>query len=390
MDMRMILAMLWLCLGLLPSLQGRDATVHFYGAHIPLEYDPALVASHKGSLSEEEGIVSLYQELKARPHQSLLMALGKAKTQYQLNDWLYYQLLEKTVGEIAGHASSRFAGVLSWMLLAESGYDARATFTRQDFFVNVPTQDVLFETPMYEVDGQSFANLSIIYRKGRMVRSVYMVAFIPNGRGQDFSFALEQHPRFPSQIQHKNYTFSHRGKTYRIAAQVDRTLIDLMKDYPNFGEIYFVKTPLSLVSRNSLLPELRKEMQGMDDKEKMEFLVAFTRRGLKYGSDRQAFGRHNHPLTAEEALYYPMMDCEDKVAVLYNLVKELTDFKAVVLAMPDHLSFAVHLKKPVGKTFRHRGRDYTICDPTGPENTSDIGVFPFPSGLRRGEVLGEL
>lgn len=372
------------------SLGASTITVDFYSEKISISYDSKFVSTYSQRLDKEPDVVAFYKELEKRPYQSLLTSLKKAKQQYALNDWLYYQLLEKSLDKICRSRSDRFQGVASWFLMAKSGYDARATFTRSDFYVNVATNEEVFESPMFEIKGESFANLSAILRKGKMVRSVYGVKYAPNSSGQNFSFAMNQHPNLKSVEQAFSYSFDYKDEEVKMTATVDKTIVDIMKDYPKFDEIYFVQTPFSKSIKSSLLPALKKEMKGLSDQEQMEFLVAFTRGGLEYGSDKRNFGTSNRPLTAEEALFYPAVDCEDKVAVMYNLVKELTALKAVVIAMPEHLSFAVDLKVPVGKTVRHKGRKYTICDPTGPENTNEIGVFPFETELRRGEILGEL
>lgn len=372
------------------SLGASTVTVDFYSERITVNYDTELIAAYSNSIAKEDGIVAFYKELEKRPYQSLITSLKKAKLKYQLNDWLYYQLLEKSLDKICQSRSDRFQGVVSWLLVTKSGYNTRATFTKSNFYVNVATREAVFESPMFEVDGKSFANLSAIMRQGRMIKMVYGVQYAPNRQGKNFSFSLDKHPKLKPVEQRFTYLFDYKDKSVKMLATVDKTIVDVMRDYPKFDEIYFVKAPFSQSIKKSLLPALKKAMKGMREQEQMEFLVAFTRGGLRYGSDRKGFGKTNRPLTAEEALFYPTVDCEDKVAVIYNLVKELTVLKAVVLAMPEHLSFAVDLKQPVGKTIKHRGKKYTICDPTGPENTNEIGVFPYDAELRRGEILGEL
>lgn len=365
-------------------------SVDFYSEKITLEYDKEMVAKYDGYLSKEKEMVDFYKVLEKRPYQSYLQSLQKAKTRYQLNDWLYYRLLEKSLDKICQSRSDRFQGVLSWFMMTKSNYDARATFTRSAFYVNVATREDVFESPMFDINGETFANISAILTKGKMSRSVYAIAYAPNKNGKDFSFALNVHPDLKAQEKRLVYSFDYHGKPVELVAKIDKTLINIMAEYPKFDEMYFVSTPLSDVAKSSLLPAFKKELAGKSEQEKIEFFVAFTRGALKYGSDKKGFGDKNKPLIAEEALFYPLVDCEDKVAVLYNLVKELTSLKGVVLAMPDHLSFAVDLRQPIGKTFRHRGKKYTVCDPTGPEDSSEIGVFPNDRDLRRGEVLGEL
>ncbi len=364
--------------------------IDFYGESIGIEYDPVMVATYKGGLLNEQDIEKAYKILEERDFSIFLHSLRNARLNYHLNDWLYSKLMFEVLEKTCKGRSDRFRNMLVWITLAKSGFDARATFTRSELYVNVATREEVFESPMYDDRGKSFANLSVLLEKGRDVVVVYGVKHIPNTGGRDFSFKLEHKPRLQSRIQRFSYEFDFKGERKRLFADVNRTFIDIMEEYPNFDEIDYVTTPFSDALRNSLLPELKREIRGMGEKEKMEFLVTFTRLGLTYGSDKKTFGNKNRPLTAEEALYYPAVDCEDKVAVIYNLVKELTPNRAVVLALPDHLSFAVELSQPFGVTYRYKGKQYTICDPTGPESTCEIGIFPENRNIRRAEVLGEL
>ncbi len=381
-----------LCLGTLfiQTIHAAQQDVDFYGESIRLSYDEALFARYNEDISREQGIVDFYKDLESRPYTTYLNALQKAKSTYQLNDWLYYRLLEQSLDDLCRSRSDRFQSVVSWFILVQSGYDARITFTKSRIFVNVATKEDLFESPMFEMRGELFANLSVILYEGRYVNTVYEVQFIPNDKGKDFSFILDQHPKLEPRLSKRKFYFDFEGKDYELSAQVDETIIEVMREYPSFDEIYFVTAPFSATTRKTLIPALEDAMKGMSEKQRIKFLLSFTRRGLLYGSDRRGFGKKNKPLTAEESLYYEKVDCEDKVAVFYNLLKELTDLEGIVLALPNHLSFGVYFKEAEGETFRFKGRKYTICDPTGPENDDSIGVFPFRTELRKGEVLGEL
>lgn len=364
--------------------------VKFYSETIQIEYDNQLFQPYKNNLRKEDDYVAAFKNLKSRPYQTFLNSLQTAKSTYHLNDWLYTKLIKDAIHEIRKSESNKFKSLLLWLLLSESGFDARATYTPSRLYVNVATKENVFESPMYDHDGKTFANISVILRKERFVKVVYDIAFIPNKTGKNYSITLHEFPNLKSNPKSFFYQFEYKGEQKKITAELDQTIISIMKDYPKFDEIKFVEVPLSQLAKTSLLSQLDELTKEMTNTEKMEFFVSFTRTGLEYGSDRKGFGTKNRPLIAEEALFYPYVDCEDKVAVMYNLVKELTHLKAVVIAMPGHLSFAVDLNDPKGESYRFKGRKFTICDPTGPESMSDIGVFPYKDRLKKGHVLGEL
>ena len=82
-------------------------------------------------------------------------------------------------------------------------------------------------------------------------------------------------------------------------------------------------------------------------------------------------------MIADEVFFYPYSDCEDRSALFYALVRELLDLPMIVVAFPDHLTVAVSLEEELpGAVISYQGRRYYICDPTGPVNSSEIGIFP--------------
>ena len=48
----------------------------------------------------------------------------------------------------------------------------------------------------------------------------------------------------------------------------------------------------------------------------------------------------------------------------------------VVVAYHDHLTIGVAIPGYRGSAVKHKGREFFICDPTGPVNSSEIGFIP--------------
>ena len=66
----------------------------------------------------------------------------------------------------------------------------------------------------------------------------------------------------------------------------------------------------------------------------------------------------------EQTLVYENSDCEDRVALFFYLVKEIYNLPMIVLTYPKHVTIAVKLDKPVGKTIVYNGNKYSVCEPT--------------------------
>jgi hypothetical protein len=117
--------------------------------------------------------------------------------------------------------------------------------------------------------------------------------------------------------------------------------------------------------RDQLSDQLAPLLAGCSERDALRLLLAFTRQAFSYQTDDTAYG-FEKPFFAEEVFLHPHSDCEDRVALFYNLVRELLGFPMLVLEMPDHLTLAVAFEGGSGKYIRHRGKTYWVCDPTGP------------------------
>ena len=68
---------------------------------------------------------------------------------------------------------------------------------------------------------------------------------------------------------------------------------------------------------------------------------------------------------ADESMYYPYCDCEDRSVLFSRLVRDLMNLDVVLIYYPGHLATAVKFSQPVnGDYITYDGDRYTICDPT--------------------------
>ena len=83
-----------------------------------------------------------------------------------------------------------------------------------------------------------------------------------------------------------------------------------------------------------------------------------------YRTDDEQFGQER-PLFADETLYYPYSDCEDRAILYAVLVRDLLGLDVVLLHYPGHLATAVCFGDDTpGDYMSIGGRKYIVCDPT--------------------------
>jgi len=363
----------------------QQVTIPFYTESISIKYASEIIIPTIKKL-EEEDIVRFYKQLERTPYLSVLTAFRTSQRQYALSDWLLYELVKKTIKDIYKKKPRSYQVLATWFFMSKLNYDTRLAFLGNSAYLYVKTKDNIYETPMIEDKGNRFLGLTELqYKRTNRSKGIYLLNFLAAPRGKSFSLAFTL-PTLRPAIQKKDFVFQWREKKYKVSVEVDKTLVAIMKHYPIIDESGYIVAPFSKYLERSLLSQLRKIIAGKPLKQQVEILTSFTRSAFNYKEDESYFGR-SKPMIREEVFHYPYSDCEDRTAVLYGLIDELLNLPMLVIAFSDHLTLAVAFKEPIGAPIKHKGRSYYICDPTGPNNSSNIGYAPKGYERQSFEIL---
>ncbi len=142
--------------------QGRSQLfcIDFYEGVINLEIDSSLIIDVPSTPSEAS-VLSFYRTINTARYQPLADTLMAYKQKYQLNDWLYYQLIRKTAQQISPKAANYTRYTLyKWFLLAKSGYDARLALTPDKIIFYVYNNEDISDIPFFEIDNKKFMCLN--------------------------------------------------------------------------------------------------------------------------------------------------------------------------------------------------------------------------------------
>ena len=358
----------------------------FFAERVTIDYDVTLTVDDPGEVTARN-IDRAYAEVRRQPTHSLLTSLLAAKRQYALNDFLFYKLARKSVAVIYEGRNRNAQELTMYGLLIDAGYDARLTYRGQEIFVNVYTNEELFEVPIIDVRGRPYANLSCIDGQCDGRQRLFIHGAQPNPTGKNFSFQLRSWPKLTAQPKDLNLSFNYQGTLQSLDVTFDQTMVEIMKDYPFIHEYCYMETPLSPTLRRSLLPQLREMIAPLNEKQSLELLASFTRSAFNYKEDNENFGR-SKPMVPEELFGYAYSDCEDRSALFYALVRELMDIPMAVIAYDDHLTIAVGTETVPGDEFTYDDRRYVFVDPTGPKDSSKIGRIPPGYENKRFKIIG--
>lgn len=361
-------------------------TIGFFTNQVPIDYAEEMLIAEPRKL-DNSTLDRAYRQLKRAPVDVLLNSLLQSKKKYQLNDFLFFKLADNALESIYRGGSPNAREITLFTLLTRAGYDTRLTFRENRAYINVYTQDEIFEVPMIDHDGRTYANISCLNGECRGRQSLYIYREHPNPRGKSFGFRMDQWPNLSPKPISRPLSFRFRGLQTEMKVEFDQTMVDIMAEYPFVNEYCYLETPLSPTLRESLLPQLSRLLGQLSLQEQLELLVSFTRSAFEYKEDNEYFG-HSKPMVPEELFSYAYSDCEDRSALFYALVRELIDIPMAVIAYDDHLTVAVASDEISGDSFEAKGRRYVFCDPTGPRGSSRIGEIPPGYENKSFDVIG--
>ena len=126
----------------------------------------------------------------------------------------------------------------------------------------------------------------------------------------------------------------------------------------------YANSPMDQTVKEGLYPVLWEKLKGKSELSSMERLLNWVQTAFVYEYDDKVWG-YDRAFFAEESLFYPYCDCEDRSILLSRLVRDLLGLKVILVFYPGHLAMAVHFTQEVkGDYIMLDGNKYVICDPT--------------------------
>lgn len=356
----------------------------FYGDLIELKLDNSCIINYNQPLNEES-LQNFQTAIATCNANSLVHALLDYKKQYQLDDWLYYQLIRKTAQQISPKAENYYRYTLyKWFLLTQSGYNATLKSNGEKLLFYVQTDESIYNMPSYMKNSKQYVCLNyhdyggnIDFEKEKFAEVRLPVMGIQKG----FSYKITRLPVFkPADYEDKDLQFNYRENNYHFKVKLNPQVKTIFANYPVVDyELYF-NIPLSKETYSSLIPLLKKNIKGMNTKNGVDYLMRFTRYAFLFETDEAVFGKEKR-LSPEQTLLYEQSDCEDRAALFFCLVKEIYNLPVIVLAYPDHVTIAVKFNKPVGTPIIYNGMKYSVCEPT--PQKQDLAVGQLLPNLRK-------
>ncbi len=371
---------LWLCLaavsaGITLRARASDIQFDFYGEAVRFEFDRSQLVSYKMPISRES-IQDFYDQLPVTAYQPILRALADYREKHRPDDWLFYQLIRKTVQQVSPKAEDYKRYTLyKWFLLTSSGFDAILTYAGDRLLFYVHSDENIYNIPNRLQDGKQYVCLNYHDYPGVDPEKTFFscISFPVPGAVNGFSYRITQLPEFhAADYMEKDLRFTYYQSDYHFKVRLNPQVGAIFANYPVVDYASYFNIPLSNETYRSLIPSLKKSVKGMTTRNGVDYLMRFTRYAFLFEADSVAFGGEKR-LSPEQTLLYDRSDCDDRAALFFYLVKEIYNLPMIVVVFPQHVTIAVKFQKAIGRTIVYNGEKYSVCEPTPQKEDLPIG-----------------
>lgn len=280
-----------------------------------------------------------------------------------LCDWAYLNLLSAFAKKVYGEGNE--ATLLMAYIYCQSGYKMRLGRNDNCLFLLYASEHGIYDLAYFNVDDAMFYPFEC--SESRM--EICNIAF---PQEKSLSLLVTKPQKFDYAASSPRLLTSKRYPNVQAEVQVNKNLIDFYNTYPsseidgNFMTRWamYANTPLDENIVKRLYPKLRMCVEGVSQLDAVNKLLNWVQTAFVYEYDDKVWG-HDRAFFAEEALFYPYCDCEDRAILFTRLVRDLLGLKTILVYYPGHLASAVCFSGNVpGDYIALNGKRFVISDPT--------------------------
>ncbi|WNJ20631.1 hypothetical protein [Pontibacter sp. G13] len=347
---------------------GTETNASYFGESLELKIDPEMEVDLEG-LVNEKTLALAWEQLEDSRYELLLYQITREAARLQVNDWGYAQMINQIAHQIFPSQPNERV-VFSWFMLSKSGYISTVAYEGGHVYLMMPTRQILYGKTFLRNKDQKFYAIDLDGGDIDLIQARVFAQKYPEA-DRIMDLRMPAAPRLASRTIRKSVSFSYAGQNYDIPYELDANLLEFYKTYPFVDLSVYMSAPVSEACRNSLVASLKEAVADLQptgnrskEAESVNFLLRFVQTGLAYQTDHQQFGGEKY-LFAEETLFFPYSDCEDRSVLFAYLVQEILGLEVIGLMYPGHAATAVKFSGPVnGDHVMFRNKKYTICDPT--------------------------
>lgn len=322
--------------------------------------------SHRFTLGkcDKEELADRWQHLSGTLYDNVIRDCLELRIEHQFCDWAYLLMLQELSGAFLGKGSNE-ATLLCAYLYCQSGYQMRLGWNNGRLYLLFASRNLIFDTGYWEIEGEAYYPLDCTEQSLEICGASFP-------EEKPLSLSIYQEQLFAEDWSEPRKLQSERYEDVKTEVASNKNLLHFFDTYPASmsGDnvctkwSFYGNTPLSRQVRERLYPSLENAIKGKPQLDAANRLLNFVQTAFEYEYDDVLWGG-DRVFFAEETLYYPYCDCEDRAILFSRLVRDLLGLKVLLVYYPGHLAAAVGFTEEVkGDYIKLDGQKYTVCDPT--------------------------
>lgn len=318
-----------------------------------------------GGVSREQ-IAKALDMLCKKDFDNALVDCLKLREEYELCDWAYLNML-LAIGEQFCGPKTNEATLLAGFLYCQSGYKMRYASDGSQLYLLVACKQRIYGKNYFVMDGEDYYPIC----EGEMPERLNICpAKFEKEKAMSLVITPQQH--FSFKATDKRTITDKFNKSVTVDVSVNKNMIDFYGSYPSFasnGDPYsrwlsYANTPMDQPVADELYPQITALIKDLTPQKAVARILQWIQYGIPYAFDYEVWGE-DRVFFAEETLFYPGSDCEDRAILFTRIVRDLLHLPCVLVYYPGHLAAAVHFAEEVrGDRFQLEDTDYVVCDPT--------------------------
>lgn len=345
----------------IPTLDEDYFTLKFYDQECKIR----LPKFAKLSLNDcqPNSIASSWESLCNEGMNNAIRDCLETRMRYNLCDWAYLMFLDQLAQQYCDNPNG--TTLLTAFLYCRSGYQMRLAVDGTKLLLLYGSRHQIFDKGYFNVDGVSF------YPLGEPSNTISICGAAFEGE-TPMSLIIDKEQLLGTDMSRERTITAEYNNDMSVDCQVPHNLIEFYNTYPTSSIdsnpltrwAMYANTPLAHATKEKLYTPLRKSIAGCNKLQATEKLLNWVQTGFVYEYDDKVWG-HDRAFFAEETLYYPYCDCEDRSILFSRLIRDLLDLDVALIYYPGHLATAVCFDQEVaGDAMIIGGRKFIVCDPT--------------------------
>ena len=310
-------------------------------------------------------------------YDNMLYDCLQERKRHEFSDWAYYQMLLALTRQFYGEGTNE-AVLTQAFLYSQSGYKMRLAHDESHLYMLAATRHFIYNKLFYSLDGDWYFLL-----EGKQSEKLGICeASFP--KESSLSLHIPQAQHFAMNPTDERTITSTKNPAFSFTIHSNKNSIDFLNTYPsssvnnNFMTRWamYANSPMGKEICDQLYPQMKVKLAGMTEKQAVQELLWWIHGSIDlegviksptcflYRYDEDVWGT-DRAFFAEETLFYPYCDCEDRSILLSRLVRDLLGLDVVLVYYPGHLAMGVCFNEDVkGDYVMLDGRKFIVCDPT--------------------------